>query len=67
VVRGQHVGLDTERCIIRTSNSVVATLGVHDLVIIETDAAVLVCPKSRVQEVKNLVETLEKEGREDVT
>lgn len=67
VVRGQHVGLDTERCIIRTSNSVVATMGVHDLVIIETDAAVLVCPKSRVQEVKNLVETLEKEGREDVT
>ncbi|HPC44404.1 MAG TPA: sugar phosphate nucleotidyltransferase, partial [Candidatus Latescibacteria bacterium] len=67
VVRGQHVGLDTERCIIRTSNSVVATMGVHDLVIIETDAAVLVCPKSRVQEVKNLVEALEREGREDVT
>ncbi|OQB43400.1 MAG: Alginate biosynthesis protein AlgA [Candidatus Latescibacteria bacterium ADurb.Bin168] len=67
MVRGKHVGLDTERCIIRTNSSVVATLGVHDLVIIETDAAVLVCPKSRVQEVRNLVETLEREGREDLT
>jgi mannose-1-phosphate guanylyltransferase len=39
-----------------------ALVGVHDLVIVETDDAVLVVPRSRVQEVRAVVAALEKRG-----
>jgi len=41
----------------------VAALGVRDLVIVETDDAVLVADKSRSQEVKEVVETLARQAR----
>jgi len=65
VVAGDHIGMDTERCIIRSSGSLIATLGVHDLVIIETPDAVLVCPKSQAQRVREVVKRLQDAGRED--
>jgi mannose-1-phosphate guanylyltransferase len=42
-----------------------ALVGVHDLVIVETDDAVLVVPRSRVQEVRAVVEALEKRGERE--
>jgi mannose-1-phosphate guanylyltransferase len=39
-----------------------ALVGVHDLVIVETDDAVLVVPRSRVQEVRAVVDALEARG-----
>lgn len=65
VVNGPHVSIDTERCIIRSSGSLIATLAVHDLVIIETPDAVLVCPKNQAQRVREMVRKLEEMGRED--
>src|SRR5712664_1325032 len=48
----------------RTSASaMVGALGVRDLVIVETDDAVLVADKSRAQEVKEVVETLARKSR----
>jgi len=52
--RGQHIGIDTSDCVIH-SNKLVATIGIKDMVIVETEKALLVCPKSRVQEVKAIV------------
>jgi len=42
-------------CLIQSSSRLVATVGVHDLVIIDTPDALLVADKSKVQEVKNIV------------
>ncbi len=39
-----------------------ALVGVHDLVVVETDDAVLVVPRSRVQDVRAVVAALEKRG-----
>ena len=67
-VRGQHIGIDTQDCIIFNQTAqnpdviegkLIATIGVSDLVIVESEYAVLVCPIDRVQEVKDLVEKLE--------
>lgn len=60
VIQAQHVGIDTQDSVIlsrstRTDGRVIATLGVSDLVIIETDDAVLVMDKNRAQEVKRLL------------
>jgi mannose-1-phosphate guanylyltransferase len=56
-VVGQHIGLETEGNIIytETDEDVVATLGVHDLVIVKRHNTVLLIPKNRVQDLKKLL------------
>jgi mannose-1-phosphate guanylyltransferase len=66
VVVGEQLGLETSGCLIYSPKKPVATIGVHDLVVIETDDVLLICPKERDQEVRKLVELLEREGREDL-
>ena len=43
----------------------VASVGVENLIIVETDDALLVCNMNRSQEVKKLVETLKREERNE--
>ena len=40
-----------------------ALLGVSDLVVVQSDRVTLVCPKSRAQEVKRVVQRLAEDGR----
>ncbi|HEX3015987.1 MAG TPA: mannose-1-phosphate guanylyltransferase [Desulfobacteria bacterium] len=58
VASGHHLGMDTAGCIIDTEEKLVATLGVRDLIIINTNDTVLVCAKDRDQDIKMLVEGL---------
>jgi mannose-1-phosphate guanylyltransferase len=44
------------------SKKLVALLGVDDLTIVETDDALLVCKKERAQEIKSLVDEIERQG-----
>ncbi len=39
-----------------------AVLGMHDLVVVDTPDAVLVCPRERAQDVKKLVDELKARG-----
>ncbi|MBI4458421.1 mannose-1-phosphate guanylyltransferase [Candidatus Uhrbacteria bacterium] len=59
VVRGLHVGVDSNRnLIVSSSGKLVATAGVSDMVIVETADAILVCPQDRAHDVKKLVATI---------
>ncbi|MDF1582442.1 MAG: mannose-1-phosphate guanylyltransferase/mannose-6-phosphate isomerase [Methyloprofundus sp.] len=60
---GDVLALDTENSFIHSENKLVAVIGVKDLVIVETDDAVMVAPKERVQEVKAIVAALKKQQR----
>jgi mannose-1-phosphate guanylyltransferase len=65
VLRGQHLALDTHGSLVYgegTGRAVVA-LGMEDLVVIDTPDVLLICPRSRTQEVKRLVEWLEGDPR----
>ena len=44
-----------------------ALLGVRDLVVIDTEDALLVVPRERAQEVKKIVDALKKRGDEEHT
>ena len=48
--------------VVPNSGRLVAALGVRDLIIVDTPDAVLVCPRERAQEVKDLVEELKETG-----
>lgn len=61
---GPHVAIDTRRCLVYSPKKLVATVGVEDLIIVETDEALLVCRKDRAQEVRRVAEVVEGERRE---
>ncbi|HTQ74987.1 MAG TPA: mannose-1-phosphate guanylyltransferase/mannose-6-phosphate isomerase [Burkholderiales bacterium] len=54
---------DARGCYVRAESRLVSVLGATDLVVVETDDAVLVADKSRTQEVKEVVETLDRKAR----
>lgn len=56
---------DSSDLFIHADHRLVATIGVENLVVIETKDAVLVAHKDRVQEVKRIVERLKVEGRSE--
>jgi mannose-1-phosphate guanylyltransferase/mannose-6-phosphate isomerase len=63
VVRGDVLLEDTQGCYVHADSRLVAALGLHDMVIVETGDAVLVAPKSKVQDVKKLVARIKEAGR----
>lgn len=54
--------LDAKRCITHGEKTLVACLGVEDLVVVATGDAVLVARKDRAQQIRQLVEKLKEEG-----
>jgi mannose-1-phosphate guanylyltransferase len=63
---GDVVSADTTNTIAYSSGRTVATVGVDNLIVVETSDAVLVCAKDRAQDVKKIVETLKKSNRENL-
>lgn len=55
---GDVIALDTDNSFIHSENKLVAAIGVKDMIIIETDDAVMIAPKDRVQDVKKIVAVL---------
>jgi mannose-1-phosphate guanylyltransferase len=62
VVVGQHVGLDTKSSLIYSPSRLVATVGVENLIVVDTEDVILICSADRAQEVKALVERLDEHG-----
>lgn len=62
VVSGKVVDLDSQNSILFADRRVVATIGLTDMVVVDTPDATLVCPKDRSQDVKKIVEILKKQG-----
>ncbi|MBW5812747.1 mannose-1-phosphate guanylyltransferase/mannose-6-phosphate isomerase [Yersinia kristensenii] len=63
VIRGDVLIEDTNDSYIYSKNKLVATVGVNDLIIVETKDAILVAHKDKVQDVKSIVAQLKKNGR----
>ncbi len=63
IIKGEHLGVDTVDSLIYGSKKLIATVGVSNLIIIETEDAILICPKERAQDVKKIVEKLKEDGK----
>ena len=64
-IRGNVITLNTNNSLIFSTKKLVTSIGVENLIIVETDDALLVCDMKRSQDVKKLVETLKKEDRHE--
>ncbi|MDO9384941.1 MAG: mannose-1-phosphate guanylyltransferase/mannose-6-phosphate isomerase [Hyphomicrobiaceae bacterium] len=62
-VQGDAILQDSSGCYVHASKSLVSTIGVKDLVIVETPDAVLVADKSRAQDVSKMVAELKRTNR----
>jgi mannose-1-phosphate guanylyltransferase/mannose-6-phosphate isomerase len=65
VIKGDVITTDSANNYIYAENKLVATVGVDNLVIVETKDAILVASKDKVQDVKNIVNELKKSGRSE--
>jgi mannose-1-phosphate guanylyltransferase/mannose-6-phosphate isomerase len=65
VLQGDVMVHDTHDCYVHSTSRLVAAVGMDDHIIVETKDAILVAPKSRVQDVKNLVAMIKKSGRSE--
>jgi len=65
VTIGDTVVIDTKNSLIHASHRLVGTVGVEDLVIVETADAVLVGHRDQAQQVKAIVERLSSQKREE--
>jgi len=63
VISGDIIAEDTKDSYLHTYNKMVATIGLRDMIVINTGDTVLVAPKDRAQDIGAIVHRLEKEGR----
>ncbi|WP_448377367.1 mannose-1-phosphate guanylyltransferase/mannose-6-phosphate isomerase, partial [Fervidobacterium sp.] len=66
VILGNVLARDTENSLILGGKKLIATVGLRDLVIVETDDAILITKKGATQEVKQIVEELKAKNRVEV-
>lgn len=65
VTKGDVISIDSTDNYIYAQNKLVATVGVDNLVIVETKDAILVAHKDKVQDVKSVVNQLKASGRSE--
>jgi mannose-1-phosphate guanylyltransferase/mannose-6-phosphate isomerase len=65
VLQGDVLVHDTHDCYVHSTHRLVTAVGMDDHIIVETKDAILVAPKERVQDVKELVAMIKKSGRSE--
>jgi|LauGreSBDMM110SN_4_FD.fasta_scaffold03139_2 mannose-1-phosphate guanylyltransferase/mannose-6-phosphate isomerase len=65
VFKGDVLSIDTTNSYIESENSLVAVVGVDNLVVVNTRDALLICNKDKTQMVKQVVDSLKKTKREE--
>ena len=67
VRHGRGVDIDSHGSIVFSTDRLVATLGVDDLIVVDTSDATLVLPKERAQDVRLVFDALKAIGAEEIT
>ena len=67
VLQGPVVTVDSNDCVVHSHDRLTAVVGVKDLVVVHTSDAVMVVPRSRAQDVRELVDKLKAAKRPEAT
>jgi mannose-1-phosphate guanylyltransferase/mannose-6-phosphate isomerase len=65
IFKGNAIDIGSQNSTIYADKRIVATIGLKDMVVIDTPDATLITPKEKVQEVRKIVEALKQNGREE--
>jgi mannose-1-phosphate guanylyltransferase/mannose-6-phosphate isomerase len=67
VLQGSVVTMDAKNCVVHSNDRLTAIVGIKDLVVVSTSDAVMVVPRSRAQDVRELVSKLKTAKRPEAT
>jgi mannose-1-phosphate guanylyltransferase/mannose-6-phosphate isomerase len=67
VLQGSVMTIDAKGCMVHSNDRLTAVVGVNDLVVVSTTDAVMVIPRTRAQDVRELVSKLKSEKRPEAT
>jgi mannose-1-phosphate guanylyltransferase len=62
----EHLAVDTRGTLVQGNGRLIATIGLEDVVIVDSDDALLICAKDKVQDIKKVVEWLKAQGRNEL-
>lgn len=65
-VTGDVVCVSTKNCIIQGENKLIATVGLEDVIIVDTKDALLICNKDNATDIKKVIENLKICNRNDM-
>ncbi len=63
VSRGMHTSIDTDDCLIYAHDKMIATVGLKNVIIVDTPDVLLVADKSKAKDVKKIIDKLKEEGK----
>ncbi len=66
VIMGDVLALETNNCYLRSDGRLLATVGIDNLVVVDTPDVVMVAPRDQVQRVKDLVGQLSNNQRHEI-
>lgn len=61
----EYLNIESRNCLIESNGRLVVTIGLDNIVIVDTPDALLICHKDRTQDVKKAVEKLKEEQKEE--
>lgn len=66
IAETHHIDMDTSNTLTLANGKTVVTIGVNDLVIVDTDDALFVAHKNRASDIKGAIDTLKEEGKDEL-
>jgi mannose-1-phosphate guanylyltransferase len=66
VMTGPCMEIDTTGSLVRGQERLIVTIGLEDIIVVDTEDALLICPRDRAQDVKEVVQRLRQQGRDDL-
>lgn len=63
---GDHINVETRNTLVYSPKKLVATIGLENLIVVDTEDALLICPSDRTEDVRRIVNALVARGRTDL-
>jgi len=61
--RGETIILNSQNCLLHNPHKLTALIGVKDIIVVETEDALLITQKNMDQKVKDVVEKIKQKGK----
>lgn len=67
IIQGDVIGLDLKDCLVYSTKKekLIASIGLDGLIVVDTEDALLICPKDRTHDVKKIIEQLKEKNKEE--
>ncbi len=63
IVKGNHIDSGSRNCFVHGSDKLIATIGLENMIVVETEDAILIADRKKVTDVKKIIEKLKEDGK----